>query len=357
MSWAPLYLVKQAAADTQQKQAVLGFLGGKWILGEALTKLRQSAKNPLRNYYANMSRAGLERGLTGQTTAPFPRSRNILSVVAPRLSGTADYEYARMLGVKLREHNISPEDAAMALRGLNSKELKSPLHKNLVAGAQPPQATPSRLWNMVRGHAWGEDKPINPSIAGPALLGLAEGVVGLSPFSGLTAAALEYPGASMVQAANRGRTALLQKIKGSAIAHGLRGDTASLPAKGLWQAVRAIAPESRELTLAGRDIGTVMGKFKPLTEAMAPGTMDKLKENTLAEMTLSGTPWSQAAKETFFPAPPKPELPPVQPKVHRQLSSLVEPTEPAASTTPQNEPPNASQRVIGTAYPSPRRHY
>lgn len=351
------YLTKSAlrSFDGQQKQAVLGFLGGKWLLGEALTKMRQSVRNPLRNYYANMSRAGLDRGLTGQTTAPFPRVRNLLSVVAPRLTGTADYEYSRMLGLKLREHNVAPEFAQQVLSGLDPKELQSPLHKNMVAGAQPRGQIKSKLWDLVQRHAYGEDRPINPSIAGPALLGLGEGVMGLSPFSGLTAAALEYPGAAMVQAANRGRTALLQKIKGSAIAHGLLGNEAGWPSKILWDAVRAIAPESRELTAAGQDIGHIMDKFEPAIGVMAPGVLNTLKKNTIDEMTLAGTPWHQAAKETFFPVPPKPELPPLQPKLRRRISGLVNPREEGIPAPRQAAPTNAPERIIGTAFPSPRR--
>ena len=72
------------------------------LLYSGVTKLLRGAASPFRNYYANMSRAGMESGFNPAQPTILPRARWLAQSAIGPTSGVTDYEVGRAIGGGLR---------------------------------------------------------------------------------------------------------------------------------------------------------------------------------------------------------------------------------------------------------------
>ena len=265
--------------------------------GLGLTAMRKAKWNPLKDYYSQMARHGFEHGLTGSAERPFPRIRNILSALAPRLSGAADYEYARMLGGQARKQGVTElwKGNPATVGTFDVSKLHSALHQNLYRGLnENPQ---SKLFDWVKKHSWGPDKQLNARVGGPLASGALTGLATLSPIHGLIDAVRAYPASATVQSAVSGNPALLQKTKGRFIEHGMSGK------HGPLDIARFLFPESQEAVDIGKDLAkgfSYAGEFSKPFGAGSEGLINKAKQHVLSKLHPEVS-WGQAAKGALIP--------------------------------------------------------
>ncbi len=225
-----------------------------------LTRRNPTTSKYFQPFYSNMSRMGMQAGMTGGPTL-FPRFRRVLGGLMPSVTGLADYEVGLQSGKMMA--NPMPNHPAGSLLGQgvtdiknisqpmlaqlpNVNELNSPIAKHMVSGLKGPAPSPAANWlaNKFSGpeHQMfsGSGKVVGDFLAGTAMHG---------PVGGLFTAAAGLPDAAALGAVSQGKINTITALKSRLMEAGRQG---TMPAVA-EHAMRAVDPPTAEFFDLGRD--------------------------------------------------------------------------------------------------------
>ncbi|MEO0592075.1 MAG: hypothetical protein AAFZ38_00725 [Myxococcota bacterium] len=252
----------------------LEFVAAKTVNHQLTTRLRQTSK-PIRPFYVNMARAGLESGLRGESRRPHA----VLGGVSLGATGYTDYIAGQMLGSQIRrmvhEHpimkslrtssaidsvrleswttaivEVGVEAVAKRIRDPGGG-FKSPTVRHLMAAlrgehdAQKVESIQRRLTTTETG------LPMLGTVAGHTaaggLVGLALGDVALGLLVGVADSIAD---AFLLRAALQGRFETLAKLKAQAFSNGWerKDDTVTAHLANFYEPMR------KEAVGAGSDL-------------------------------------------------------------------------------------------------------